>query len=34
MPIVSVPCFEFWILLHFVGTTNSFSGVAGGLSPC
>ncbi|HEB79648.1 MAG TPA: RloB domain-containing protein [Rhodospirillales bacterium] len=31
--IKSVPCFEFWVLLHFKETTKPFSG-AGGLSPC
>ncbi|TKX29814.1 RloB [Campylobacter sp. MIT 12-5580] len=30
--IVSDPCFEFWILLHFTKTTQQFG--ASGLSPC
>lgn len=30
--ITSVPCFEFWLLLHFVYTTQPFYGIAGGKS--
>ena len=32
-PIVSVPCFEFWLLLHFGYTTRQY-GATGGNSPC
>lgn len=31
--ITSVPCFEFWILLHFTYTTQAFR-AAGGISAC
>jgi len=31
--IVSVPCFEFWLLLHFGYTTRQY-GATGGNSPC
>lgn len=30
--ITSVPCFEYWILMHYVQTTKSFG--TGGSSPC
>lgn len=32
--IVSVPCFEYWLLLHFQDTTQAFSGNGQETSPC
>ncbi|MDD3343382.1 MAG: RloB family protein [Sulfurospirillaceae bacterium] len=32
--IVSVPCFEYWLLLHFQDTTQAFAGNAQETSPC
>ena len=31
---ISVPCFEYWLLLHFRFTTRPFRGVPGGPSAC
>ena len=31
---ISVPCFEYWLLLHFTFTTKPFRGVPGGPSAC
>lgn len=31
--ITSIPCFEFWLLLHFDYTTRPYAG-SGGRSPC
>lgn len=31
---ISIPCFEYWLLLHFTFTTKSFRGVPGGPSAC
>lgn len=33
MAITSIPCFEFWLLLHFDYTTRPYAG-SGGRSPC
>lgn len=32
--IVSVPCFEYWLLLHYQNTTQPFSGNGQDISPC
>ena len=32
--ILSVPCFEYWLLLHFRMTSRSFAGILGGQSAC
>ena len=31
---LSVPCFEYWLLLHFEATSTPFAGVRGGMSAC
>ena len=33
-PVLSVPCFEYWILLHFCLSTRPFASFAGGASAC
>lgn len=32
--VVSAPCFEYWLLLHFEFTAQSFHGMEGGRSAC
>lgn len=32
--IVSIPCFEYWLLLHYKDTTKSFQGNGQDISPC
>ena len=32
--VLSVPCFEYWLLLHFRMTSRSFTGILGGQSAC
>ena len=32
--VVSMPCFEYWFLLHFENTTRAFHGSSGGNSAC
>lgn len=32
--IPSVPCFEYWFLLHYKYTTSPYEGISGGNSPC
>jgi hypothetical protein len=32
--IVSIPCFEYWLLLHYKDTTKAFHGNAQGVSAC
>ena len=32
--IISVPCFEYWLLLHFRFTTRRFAGIPGSFSAC
>ena len=31
---ISIPCFEYWLLLHFEFTNRPFHGMPGGLSAC
>ncbi len=32
--VLSVPCFEYWLLLHFEATSQPFAGVRGGMTAC
>ena len=32
--VLSVPCFEYWLLLHFEATSKPFAGVLGGMTAC
>ena len=32
--VISIPCFEYWLLLHFTFTTKPFRGMPGGPSAC
>ena len=32
--VLSVPCFEYWLLLHFEATSQPFAGVLGGMTAC